>query len=281
MAIDPISSNIATAAQSGLQRSNNRLQAALASLVSGTKLNRASDDVAALSIASKLQSETAALRQVSSNLAQVASLSQVADGGAAQIQDALQKLKDLAQQANAPIVSEDNRKALNQQFQQLKAEIDRISENTSFNGKKLLDGSISGDNAISVNQTVAAEDAPSNDDEALSIPSLSTGSLFSGQSLDILSASGALQASAVIDEALSKVSTARADIGSFQQVANFAAANVDTIVANQQAAVSELSDTDFAAAASEASQARILREAALAIQAQGNRLSPALLKLIG
>lgn len=278
MAINSISGSIPAQAQQGVQKTNKTLQTALASLISGKRVNQASDDVAALSIASKLQAETGALRQVSTNLAQLTSLTQVADGGAEQVQSLLQKLGEIAQQATSPAVNAEQRKALNEQFKQLSGEINRFTENTSFGNQKLLDGSVSGDRAISLDKALAQESGPA--DTALVIPSLSTASLFSGRNLDILSVDGAKQAFATIGEALGKVADARASIGAFQESANYSAATIDTVFANQQAATSSLFDADFARASSDSSLANIQNNAALALLAQGNRLTPALLKLV-
>jgi flagellin len=280
MAIDPLSGAISAQAQTSIQKSNARLQAALAGLVSGVKVNRPSDDVALLSVASKLASETSGLRQVSVNLAQLSSLTQVADGGAEQVQNLLGKLQELAQQAASPTVNADQRQALNQQFKQISAEINRFTENTTFGNRKLLDGSLSGEKAISLDDAIAAE-AGEGTGNRLSIASLSTTSLFEGRSLDILSPESARAALSAIGGALDTTRSVRAEIGAFQQAANFAAANIDSVIANQQAAASTLLDTDFAEASTNASLSNLQNNAALALLAQGNRLTPALLKLVG
>src|SRR4051812_47123829 len=101
-----------TQQQQTIQNASAKLQAAIASIVSGNRVNQASDDVAALSIAGQLQSETAGLRQISGNLAQASSLTQVADGGVSQIQNALTQLQSLASQAGNPTLNAENRKQL-------------------------------------------------------------------------------------------------------------------------------------------------------------------------
>lgn len=279
MAIDSISGLISTQAQQNVQRSNKTLQTALASLISGSKLTNIADDVATFTVASRLQSETGGLRQVSANLAQTSSLAQVADGGVEQIQNILEKLKTVAQQASAPTTNDSQRAQLNQQFKQLATEINRFAENTSFANKKLLDGSITGNKAVSLDAAFSGKNA-SEDLAALSIPSLSTTSLFSGLQLDISSLDGAQQALATIGRALQSVSQVRADIGGFLKATDFAAANIDSVLTNQLAATSALSDVDFAQASTNASQANILNSASLALLAQGNRLPQTLLKLV-
>ncbi len=80
---------------------------------------------------------------------------------------------------------------------------------------------------------------------------------------------------------LNNLSSARANVGSFLQSVDYAAASVDSAVQNQEAARSTLQDTDFAEASTERSIASLQNNVALALAAQGNRLSPALLQLVG
>lgn len=252
------------------QRTNARLQAAIASLVSGTRLTQASTDVAALSIASQLQAQTSGLKQISSNLAQVSSLTQVADGGAEQIGAVIQQLQSLASQAQSPTLNPENRKQLNEQFQELTRSIDSIVNGTTFNNQKLLDGT----QTLSLDQVLDSEVG-----DSTQIDNLSRGALLGD--LDILSAESASQAFAALGDALNQVTGVRAGLGAFQQSIEFASANVDTALFNQEAARSSIEDTDFLAAATELSQANFQRNAEIALAAQGNRITPAILQLIG
>jgi flagellin len=264
-----------TQSQQNVQNADSRLRAAIASIVSG----RRNDDVARVSIASQLQSTTSELRQASSNLALGSSLSQVADGGAEQIQKALTQLQSLAQQASSPVLNDENRAQLNEQFKQLTESIDRLAKGTSFNGKSLLDGSLSGDDAVTLGSLLGSpEDSLGS---SLSVDNLSSSSLLGSSSLNILSADSAGQALTSIQSALNQITSTRANIGAFQQAADFAAANVESAIVNQEAAQSTLSDTDFAEASTESSLAEVQRNASIALAAQGNRLTPALLQLIG
>lgn len=264
--------------QQDLQKSNAKLGAAIAALASGNRLTSASTDISSLSVASQLQSAVSGLRQASGNIAQASSLAQVAGGGISQIQDIAQQLKTLAQQAASPILNEDNRRDLNEQFQQLVKQIDSVASNTNFNGKKLLNGDLSGSAALSLGSLLSSEPT---DSAVLSIANLSSESLFSGNTLDLNSQDGASNAFSTLSAALDKLTAANADVGTFLQSADYAAANIDTAIANQEAARSTLQDTDFAEAASLQSQATLQQNAAIAVAAQGNRLTPAILQLIG
>jgi len=270
---------VGSQSQQNTQKANNRLQAAIAQLVSGSRINRAADDVAALSIATQLQSEVSSLKQASGNIAQASSLAQVADGGISQVREALDKIRSVAQQASAPTTSPQSREALNRQVQELVQEIDRIAKNTTFNGKSLLDGGLSGNNALSLTNLLGAGEAA--DSETFTVENLTARSLLGDEGIDVSTAQSAGAGLQKLDAASQRVDRARAQTGSFLQTLNYAAANIDSAVANQEAARSILQDSDFAAAATESSLANILRNAQIAVQAQGNRLQPNVLKLIG
>ena len=257
--------------QQGIKNADAKLQAAIASIVSGTN----SSDVAKVSIASQLQGQTSGLKQLSSALTQGFSLTQVADGGAQQIQNALTQLKTLAQTAQSPTVNADTRNQLDQQFKKILGQVDQIATGTSFNGKKLLDGTLSAANALSLDSLLSTSESGSE----LSIGNLASNSLLG--SVSISSADSAGQAINAISSALNQVAGTRADIGAFQQTLSFATANIETALANQEAAQSSLTDTDFTSATTTSSLADVQKNAALALAAQGNHLTPAILKLVG
>lgn len=268
--------------QQSIQKTSAKLATVITALVSGNAVGASGVDVASLSVASQLQSAGRAIKQASANLAQASSLAQVADGGLEQIQNVVEQLQNLAQQSSAPTISEDNRKALSDQFRQLTQGLDRIVASTSFGGKKLLNGDTSGTDSVSLDALLSASSSSEGGDSGtLDIKNLASSSLFGGKTIDIGTPSGASDAVAILAEALNKVSATRADVGSFLQSTDYAAATIDTIAANQEAARSTLQDSDFAQAATEKSQASLQNNVAISIAAQGNRLSPALLQLIG
>lgn len=272
-------SNIASSSgtfQQNIKKTDAKLLAAISSLVSGRK----TQDVADIAIATQLQSEVVGLKQVSQNLAQASSLTQVADGAIEQSQNIVQRLRDIALQAHDGAINDDQRKQLNEEFQALTQQLDAQVANTQFNGQNLLDGSISGDNKLTLNSILAEDGGDSEDDSALNISSLSSSVLFGGQKLDVLSVDGATQALAALDSASTYIATARASVGAFQQTLNYSAASIDSAIINQEAARSLLSDADFADSASQSQQAQVQRNVQLSIAAQTNKLPAALLQLV-
>lgn len=277
MNISSLSGLTGLSQQQNLQKSSSKLSAAIAALASGNRLTSASTDISSLSVAGQLQAAVSGLKQASGNLAQASSLAQVADGGLSQIFEVTQQLQNLAEQARSPILNDDNRKALGEQFKQLEAQIDSIAGGTSFGGKKLLNGDLSGSDALSLDSLLASE---VNDSGSLSLGNFSSANLFGG-SLNLTTVEGAANAFAVVGEALNKITSGRAGVGSFLGSTDYAAANIEAAIANQEAARSTLQDTDFAEAATDQSQATLQQNVSLALAAQGNRLTPALLQLVG
>ena len=120
----------------------------------------------------------------------------------------------------------------------------------------------------------------SDGDIRLSVGNASTEALFNGEALSVLSADGAANALAVIGNAVDRLTAQRADVGAFQQSLDFAAANIESAIQNQEAARSALQDTDILEASTENALLRAQRDASTSTLAQTNRLSGNLLQLL-
>lgn len=139
-----INTNIASInAQRNLDNSQSANQTALQRLSSGLRINSAKDDAAGLAISTRFDSQVRGLNVAIRNAGDGVSLSQTAEGALGSITNNLLRIRDLALQSANGTNSAIDRQALDQEVQQLKAEIKRVSEQTNFNGTKLLDGSFS------------------------------------------------------------------------------------------------------------------------------------------
>ncbi len=144
MALNSINTNIgAYYAQRNIGIASNSASLSIARLSSGSRIVRAADDVAAMSAGTSLQTNVTTLRMALINTSQGSSLLQVADGALSQITDILQRQKAIAVQAGSGSLSAAERGFLNQEFQNLTQEIDRLATQTNFNGVNLLDGLLS------------------------------------------------------------------------------------------------------------------------------------------
>ena len=130
--------------QNNLRSASADAQSSIARLSSGNAIIRAADDVAGLSIGTILRTDVSTLRTALTNTSQASSLIQVADGAIERLGEILQRQKALAVQGNADTLSNTERGYLDQEFQALTAEYDRIVSTTEFNGTILLSGNLSG-----------------------------------------------------------------------------------------------------------------------------------------
>jgi len=131
-------------AQRNLATNQSSLATSLQRLSSGLRVNSAKDDAAGLAIAERLNSQVRGLNVASRNANDGISLSQTAEGALGKVTDSLQRIRELAVQSSNATNSADDRKALQNEVSQLRDEIDRVAKTTTFNGTKLLDGSLTG-----------------------------------------------------------------------------------------------------------------------------------------
>jgi flagellin len=137
-----INTNIASLnAQRNLTTSQSSLTTSLQRLSSGLRINSAKDDAAGLAISERMSSQIKGSDQAIRNANDGISLAQTAEGDLSQIGVNLQRMRELAVQSSNATNSASDRAALNNEVQQLASEIDRVAQNSSFNGVKLLDGS--------------------------------------------------------------------------------------------------------------------------------------------
>jgi flagellin len=131
-------------AQRNLGLSASSLSTTMQRLSSGLRVNSAKDDAAGLAIAERMSATTKGLAVAARNANDGISLAQTAEGALGKVGDMLQRARELAVQASNATNSDSDRKAMQAEVGQLVSEIDRVAKTTSFNGKKLLDGSFAG-----------------------------------------------------------------------------------------------------------------------------------------
>ncbi|MCR9204052.1 MAG: flagellin FliC, partial [Halobacteriovoraceae bacterium] len=141
-----ISTNIASQqVQKNLKQVSAKADDSLSKLSSGKRITKAADDAAGLAIATNLEAQTKGLRQATRNANDGISLVQTAEGGLNEVSNILVRMRELTIQASSDTVGENERGFLDQEYQQLVTEVDRISNSTTFNGAQLLNGEGSGE----------------------------------------------------------------------------------------------------------------------------------------
>jgi flagellin len=157
MALNSINTNIGSYyAQSNIGRANDMASSSIARLSSGNRIVKASDDVASMSAGTSLQTNVTTLRVAQLNTDQGSSLLQVADGALAQVTDILQRQAAIATQASSGSLTASERGFLDQEFQALTQEIDRLATGTNFNGVELLDGTLGSSSQLAATDAISA-----------------------------------------------------------------------------------------------------------------------------
>jgi flagellin len=145
-------------AQRNLSSSQASLTTSIQRLSSGLRINSAKDDAAGMAISTRMTSQINGLNQASRNANDGISLAQTAEGAIGQMSDNLQRMRELSVQSANGTLSTDDRKGVQSEIDQLKSEINRVANQTSFNGTKLLDGTSGGFSfqvGADANQTIA------------------------------------------------------------------------------------------------------------------------------
>jgi flagellin len=244
--------------QRGLQVSFNRLS-------SGYRINTAADDAAGLAISDSFTSQIRSYSVAERNANDGISMAQTAEGSLGQITGLLTRMRELAVQASNGS-SEGSRDYLNTEFQQLKSEIDRIQDSTSYDGTSLI-GSTSNSISFQVGISSGATDRIAVTFGGLGMTTL----LAAGEVLTGTSASNALAAIDDIDAALENVSTTRARFGAVMNRFETTISNIQTVRTNLAAANSRIRDVDVAEESAALSRSQVLSQAAAAVLAQANQ----------
>lgn len=273
-----ITTNIAAInAHRNLRGSQMDMERSLARLSSGYRINQASDDAAGLAVSESLRAQIKGLRKASQNALDGVSLVQIAEGGLNEVSNILIRLRELAIQGASDTVGDTERKFIDVEYQQLKSEIQRIAEVTTFNGVDLLNGTgsvldiqvgIHNDpfkdritfNAGAANSTL----------ESLGISAESTSTKIQAQ-----------QSISAVDDALVSVAAIRANFGALQNRLNSTINNLAISDENFSAANSRIRDTDVALESSEMMRNNILVQAGTSVLQQANNIQQVALKLLG
>ena len=276
MAIRINTNPVSLRAQQNLNNAQNGLTKNIERLSSGLRINRAGDDAAGSSISSKLSSDTRSLQQASRNTNDAISVIQTAEGALGEINGVLTRMRELAvQSANGGTMTSNERGYIDQEFQLLESELNRIVGVTEFNGQKLIDGTISGGVDFQVGMNNSANDR-------ISLSVTDSDSTALGLNDDVLtSQAGARSAITALDTAIQSVATSRGTLGTTQNRLTVTLSNLSNMHENLSAANSRIRDADIAEESASMTRNQILQQAGVAVLAQANALPQSALALIG
>lgn len=297
---------LALVSQNNLNKSQGALGSAIERLSSGLRINSAKDDAAGQAIANRFTANIKGLTQAARNANDGISIAQTTEGALNEINNNLQRVRELTVQANNGTNSFDDLVSINEEIVARIQEINRVSEQTQFNNVKVLDGS----------KTDIAIQVGAYDKETISInlKQIDSGSLFTNTGLSgitegtvaktstagtvgILTFTAAVAATttgasvpagaqvsadllADIDEAISAVDTQRSALGAIQNRFQSTVTNLNNTVNNLSAARSRIEDADYAVEVSNMTRAQILQQAGTSVLAQANQVPQTVLSLL-
>lgn len=272
-----INTNMASIqSQSSLTKVSRETGDSSSKLSSGQRITKAADDAAGLAISEKLKAEIRSSKQANRNANDGLSLVQVAEGGLSESSNILIRMRELSMQAASDTVADSDRDKSNQEYEQLKSELERISQSTEFNGKKLLNGS-----GPQLDFHVGVGDNSSDDRVSYNSKNLNAGSQSLGVSnATITSKSSAQEGLANIDNAINILSAQRATVGSLQNRLISSSNNLGIYHENMSAANNRIRDLDYAEESATKARLSILGDANTAVLAQANMSGKGSLKLL-
>lgn len=264
-------------AQRGLNGTQKEIQKSFAQLSSGSRITKAADDAAGLTISETLKATSRSIQQAIRNSNDGISMVQVAEGGLNEISNIMTRLRELGIQASSDTIGDRERGFINTEVTSLIKEGDRIAKTTRFGGVNLIDGT-----GVTFDFQVGVYN-----DETLyriSYDAKNTNATVENlgiSDLDFSSKEGAQNALNIIDEAQVKANGFRADLGALQNRLGSTVDNLGVSYENLTAANSRIRDTDLAQSTAELSRNQILLNASVGTLAQANALPQLALKLIG
>ncbi len=273
-----IGTNVAALnAQKNLYMTQIGANRSMARLASGFRINQAADDAAGLAISENLKGQIRGLRQANRNANDGISLVQVAEGSLNEVSNMLIRLRELGVQASSDTIGETERKFLDVEYQQLKSEIQRVTESTVYNGYELLNGT--GGN---IDIQVGVNNDPFRDRISFNAGAANATVDSLGLTAEAVDTKESAQLSLdVIDQALTSVNAIRANFGALQNRLVSTSNNLLIADENLSAANSRIRDTDVAAETSEMTRNNILLQAGVSVLGQANQSQQLALKLLG
>ena len=249
-------------AQNNLALTQANLSHAMNQLSSGLRINTAADDAAGYAITEDLTGQVNGLHQAASNAQDAVSLAQTADGSLNNVEQMLQRVRELAVQYGNGTLSTSDQAAIQSEVNQLASEIARVGSTAQFNGISLFSSG-------TITFQVGA-----NDNEVISVSTVAMASLVSTITL------GAANTLSSIDSMIGKVADQAAAFGAVQNRLSYTLDNLNTYAENLSAAQASIQDVDMAAETTQMTKNNILEQAGISMLAQANQQPQMVLKLL-
>ena len=279
-------------ASKAASQSQRMLDTAMERLSTGKRINYATDDAAGQAIAVRLEAEIQGIAMATRNVADAQSLMDTADGALAETSNILLRMRELAVQASTGTLNTDDNAALDAEFQQLEAEIDRINSSSKWAGSDLFTGSarvfhIGTKATDTLSHTIASMgahnlgvDSAGPDGKLSTDAGGASGDDTDNIDADLTDATKAAAMITAVDNAIKLVSTERGKLGAVSNRLSSTISNLDQVGVNLSASKGRIADADFAAETGNLAKNQILQQAATAMLAQANASKGSILTLI-
>lgn len=251
------------------------LEKSLERLSSGKRINRASDDAAGLAISQKMEAQIVGLRQASRNSLDGVSMIQTAEGALNEVHSMLQRMRELSVQGANGIYQQKDLDAMADEIVQLEAQIQKISEDTEFNGIKLLDGK-GGEIKLQVGANKGENIILNMEEFQMDVVKLDIEkAIEKGDISDDYN-----EAITTYSKAIERVSKVRSTLGAIQNRLEHTISNVDNSAENLTAAKSRIEDLDMALEMSNFTKLSVLQQASTSMLSHANNLPQSVLQLL-
>jgi flagellin len=277
MAISILNNIASLTAQNQLNITQTNLQKTLFQLSSGSRINSGADDAAGLAIANGLQANITALTQSANNASSGIGSLQVADGALSQVTTLLNRAVTLSTEAATGTVSSAQRGALDAEFVQIKAEIDRIGSTTTFNGTSVFTASTT---------SIFLSDAASSSQIGVTVGTLASSAITSGATTtnlttdDLTTAVKAQSTLTDINAAIASVAGIRGSIGAGINRLQSAVNVINNQTQNLTAAEDTITAANIPQQVAKLSQFTILNQSGISALAQANSAQSSILNLL-
>ena len=266
----------AMSAANSLNITQKNLSTTLSRISTGLRVTKAADDAAGSAVAMNLSTTANSGRQANRNSNDGISIIQTAESATKEVANILDRMRELAVQSSSETLANAERDYINDEFDQLSNEIERIAQATEFNDLQLANGDHS---ALTVQVGVTSG---TESEVNITLGNLTTSSLgVQTTDVDLTLASSSQTAIDTIDTAIDSVNSIRADYGAVQNRLDSAISNMSTYVESLSAASSQIMDADYAHETSEMTRLQVMQQAGVAALGQAKGINQSVISLLG
>jgi len=262
-------------ASNSLNKTQASLSHTLGKISSGLRVTKAADDAAGSAVASNLRTVARSGKQAIRNANDGISVIQTAESATKEVLSILDRMRELAVQSSSETLEDGERTYIDEEFEQLSDEVERIAQSSEFNDLALADGSRT---QLEVQVGV---DASSNSRVTITLGNLTVSNLnVDTTTIDLTNASTAQDAITDIDSAIDTVNSIRAGYGAVQNRIDSSVRNMVTYVESLSAAESQIMDTDYAHETAEMTRLQVMQQAGTAALAQARTINQSVISLL-